>query len=192
MRTHWEEFHQGNRTEFKFKILRQCRSSFEQELSEAILIKTARDGHLLNNKEEFNRCIIPELTMRKGNKVVDDVEEEKKEQDVRRSRKRSPETEDLHKEQNPGIHRIENKLQGHEIEDLHKEQNSKIPRIEDLQQEQIDVDDDRVKVDGDLQREHTREISMPIIDKVTNSKPLDHETDSNKGLNHDQTGLSIA
>ena len=92
MRTHWDEFHPGRKTEFKFRILRQCRSSFERELSEAIMIKTARDGLLLNNKEEFNRCVIPELTMRKGNKVVDDVEVEKKEQEVRRSVKRAPDS----------------------------------------------------------------------------------------------------
>ena len=51
MRSHWEEVHGGERTDFKFKILKSCRSSSERDLTEAILIKTAGDCDLLNNKE---------------------------------------------------------------------------------------------------------------------------------------------
>ena len=78
MRYHWDNDHDGQETEFKFEILKSCKSSFQREISEAVIIKTMgmRQVNLLNSKEEFNRCVIPEITVLKGNRVIEDARED--------------------------------------------------------------------------------------------------------------------
>ena len=78
MRYHLDDDHEGQETEFKFQISKSCKSSFQREISEAVINKTTgmRKVNLLNYKEEFNRCVIPEITVLKGNRVIEDARED--------------------------------------------------------------------------------------------------------------------
>ena len=68
IREHWEDAHGGRKTEFIFKLEKRCRSAFERQLTEAVLISSwKRQGiTLLNDKEEYNRCLIHELVVHVG------------------------------------------------------------------------------------------------------------------------------
>ena len=97
IKDHWEKEHEGRETEFQFKFLSQSRSSFHKEVSEAVLIKSL--GHnpkvdLLNSKEEFNRCIIPELTVLQGRRVIieGDQEAEKRQMEDRKKKRKTEKT----------------------------------------------------------------------------------------------------
>ena len=57
MKDHWIQEHEGRETEFRFRILKKCQSSFQREIQEAVLIKLwgeKKEVNLLNAKEEFN------------------------------------------------------------------------------------------------------------------------------------------
>ena len=66
MFTHREEKHQGEeQVRMKFSVAKVCRSALERQVRETVCIKllTKEGAHLLNNKIEYNRCLIPEITM---------------------------------------------------------------------------------------------------------------------------------
>ena len=78
MRHHWEEEHDGTKSEFKFSVIKKCTSSFQREVGEAVLIKTwsqKRNVDLLNSKEEFCRNVLPEISMKKGQRIIEDEED---------------------------------------------------------------------------------------------------------------------
>ena len=53
------------------RVLRYTRTSFERQIYESVLIQENRSHHhLLNSKSEYNRCAIPRLTMKLGDREM--------------------------------------------------------------------------------------------------------------------------
>ena len=73
MLRHLIEMHGGEErsgVEFGVKVLRYTRSSFERQILESVLIQGNRDHHILNSRSEFNRCAIPRLVTKLGDKEL--------------------------------------------------------------------------------------------------------------------------
>ena len=65
-----EEDHWAN-IRFGMKILKNTRTSFERQILESVLIQKARKNNIMNNKAEYNRCALPRLTAKLGEKDLD-------------------------------------------------------------------------------------------------------------------------
>ena len=84
------EMHPGeerSQVEFGIKVLRFTRSSFERQVLESVIIQGKRDHHIMNSRAEFNRCAIPRLVTKLGEKELKewrltDMEMQKKEEKV--------------------------------------------------------------------------------------------------------------
>ena len=76
-----EEHHKGedeSKVEFRMKILKTHKSAFERQVFEGIRIQEERKKHhLLNSKSEFNRCALPRLEVRLGEKEKTELEKER-------------------------------------------------------------------------------------------------------------------
>ena len=73
MLRHMLEMHPGEeryQVEFGIKVLRFTRSSFERQVLESVIIQGKRDHHILNSRAEFNRCAIPRLVTKLGEKEL--------------------------------------------------------------------------------------------------------------------------
>ena len=82
MLRHMLEVHEDEeRSEIKFgmKVLRYTRSSFERQILESVLIQGSRSHHILNSRAEYNRCPIPRLVTKLGEKEMKKWREEDKE-----------------------------------------------------------------------------------------------------------------
>ena len=51
---------------FNLKVVRYCKSSWERQISESVVIQQERHHHLLNSKAEFNRSAVPRLATKIG------------------------------------------------------------------------------------------------------------------------------
>ena len=82
MLKHAVDRHEGEdikTVEFRMKVLKFHRSSFERQISEAVAIQSIRVGNnLLNSKSEFNRSAVPRLALKLGAKAI--AEDRKKKQ----------------------------------------------------------------------------------------------------------------
>ena len=81
MLRHLLELHGGEErsaVDFGMKVMRYTRSSFERQILESVLIQENRDQHLMNNRAEFNRCAIPRLVSKLGEKEMKKWREEDK------------------------------------------------------------------------------------------------------------------
>ena len=62
--------HDGEKLEevdFRMKILKFHRSSYERQISEAVAIQSIRIGNsLLNSRSEYNRSAVPRLALKMG------------------------------------------------------------------------------------------------------------------------------
>ena len=58
---------------FKMRILSFKRSAYERQVHESVLIQQNRNHHLLNSKMEYNRCSLPRLTVKLGDKEMNDL-----------------------------------------------------------------------------------------------------------------------
>ena len=69
---------------FKFKVLNSYRSSMERQIAETVKVKLAskREVDILNNKAEYNRCLLPELEVRLGKDKASEVGDKKDEKRV--------------------------------------------------------------------------------------------------------------
>ena len=73
MLRHLVEMHGGeerSKVEFGVKVLRYTRSSFERQILESVLIQSKRSHHIMNNRAEFNRCAIPRLVTKLGEREL--------------------------------------------------------------------------------------------------------------------------
>ena len=92
MLKHYLDKHQEDRPEdmiFRMKVLSFKRSAYERQVHESVLIQQNRKHMLLNSRSEFNRCSIPRLTVKLGDKKMTELaasmrEEQKKEGDLER------------------------------------------------------------------------------------------------------------
>ena len=73
MLRHLLEMHRDeerSKIEFGVKVLRYTRSSFERQILESVMIQNMRDHHIMNSRSEFNRCAIPRLVTKLGDKEL--------------------------------------------------------------------------------------------------------------------------
>ena len=72
-------FHENlNHEEITFNMQAQKfhKSAFERQIHEAVMIQIHRDNNLMNSRAEFNRCSIPRLSVKMGQKVFNEKSEE--------------------------------------------------------------------------------------------------------------------
>ena len=76
---HLVDKHEGeniDKIDFRMKVIKFHKSSFERQIHESVLIQSNRRHCLLNSKSEFNRCAIPRLGMKLGEKEYIENREE--------------------------------------------------------------------------------------------------------------------
>ena len=56
--------------DFRMKVIKFHKSPFERQIHESVLIQASKGHHLLNSKMEYNRCQIPRLTIKMGEKEI--------------------------------------------------------------------------------------------------------------------------
>ena len=72
MHKHWQTDHQDeDRPKFSMKILKRHKSAFVRQISEAVLIEMhCEKDTILNSKSEYNRCQLPRLSIKMGERDV--------------------------------------------------------------------------------------------------------------------------
>ena len=68
---HEEEESEWDSIEFGMRILKSTRTAFERQILESVLIQKSRHHKIMNNKAEYNRCALPRLTAKLGEKDLD-------------------------------------------------------------------------------------------------------------------------
>ena len=87
---HIVDKHEGEdmeKIDIRMKVVKFHKSSFERQIHESVLIQSNRNHWLLNSKAEFNRCAIPRLGLKLGDKEFREknkelIEEEKREAEL--------------------------------------------------------------------------------------------------------------
>jgi hypothetical protein len=51
-------------------ILKSTKTAFERQILESVIIQKNRNHRLMNNKAEYNRCALPRLTTKLGEKEL--------------------------------------------------------------------------------------------------------------------------
>ena len=64
---HGDEDHKT--LKFGMKALKFTKSSFERQILESVAIQNNRHPHLLNSRSEFNRCAVPRIMCKLGDKT---------------------------------------------------------------------------------------------------------------------------
>ena len=60
---------------FHAKVIKFTRSAFERQILESVIIQDKRENnHILNSKSEYNRCSLPRLTTKMGEKEIKEWE----------------------------------------------------------------------------------------------------------------------
>ena len=63
--------------EFDMKIRKFCKTSFERQVLEAVTIQQEKNNHhLMNSKSEYNRCSLPRLSTKLGEKEIKELVQE--------------------------------------------------------------------------------------------------------------------
>ena len=68
---------------FGFKVIKFTKTSFERQILESVKLQENIHHHLLNSKAEYNRCAIPWLTTKIGEKDYTRWGEDEKEEKIR-------------------------------------------------------------------------------------------------------------
>ena len=93
MLKHFLDCHEEEKLEsmkFSMKIRTGAKSAFERQVTESVIIQQETSSHnILNSKAEYNRCALPRLTTKLGDKdfeawKVEKQEEKKKEEELER------------------------------------------------------------------------------------------------------------
>ena len=90
---------------FGIRILRTAKSSFERQIYESVAIQENRHHHLLNSRSEFNRCAVPRLMCKLGDKEYKKHEKEM-EKDLAREETQVSKIRELIKERNKNRNKI--------------------------------------------------------------------------------------
>ena len=53
------------------RILKSTRTDFERQILESVAIQKNRNNNIMNNKTEYNRCALPRLTAKLGEKDLE-------------------------------------------------------------------------------------------------------------------------
>ena len=75
---HEEEEPEWDKVRFGMRIVKSTRSAFERQILESVEIQKARNQLIMNDKSEYNRCALPRLTTRLGEKELSKWREEDK------------------------------------------------------------------------------------------------------------------
>ena len=67
---HEDEEPDWDKIKFGMTIIKSCRTAFERQILESVEIQKARDQLIMNDKSEYNRCALPRLTTRLGEKEL--------------------------------------------------------------------------------------------------------------------------
>jgi hypothetical protein len=73
---HEEEEEDWDNIKFGMRILKNTRTAFERQILESVTIQKCRGHHIMNNKAEFNRCALPRLTAKLGERDLEKWREE--------------------------------------------------------------------------------------------------------------------
>ena len=73
---HEEEEDEWENIKFGMKILKTTKTAFERQILESVLIQKARAHNIMNNKAEYNRCALPRLTAKLGERDMEKWREE--------------------------------------------------------------------------------------------------------------------
>ena len=84
---------------FGIKIVKYAKSSFERQILESVEIQANRHHHLLNSRSEYNRCAVPRLTCKLGDKEFKEFEKEVQ-TDLAREEKQISKIREMIKERN--------------------------------------------------------------------------------------------
>ena len=79
MLRHALDKHEGeklNEIKFGMEVMRFTRTSFERQILESVLIQQNINHHILNSRSEYNRCSLPRLSTRLGDKEYKKYEKE--------------------------------------------------------------------------------------------------------------------
>ena len=76
-----------NKIKFGMTILRTCKSSFEQQINESVLIQQERkEHHILDSSSQYNCCLLPKLSTQLGEfeykEYNEELEQQKKQEDI--------------------------------------------------------------------------------------------------------------
>ena len=78
---HMEDSHKGEEPDMKLEIVNRCKTALQRQVSETINIKfqKMKGSIVLNNKIEYNRCLLPTLAViGQGGNVLEDKEKRRK------------------------------------------------------------------------------------------------------------------
>ena len=70
------EGEQLSNIKFGMEVLKYTRTSFERQILESVLIQQNTNHHILNSRSEYNRCSLPRLSTRLGDKEYKKYEQE--------------------------------------------------------------------------------------------------------------------
>ena len=76
---HLVDMHEGEEDgsiDIRMKVLRFHRSAFERQIHESVKIQMSRNHNLLNSKSEYNRCALPRISLKVGEKDLKERKEE--------------------------------------------------------------------------------------------------------------------
>ena len=84
LEVHGEE--EYSKVEFGAKVVRYEISAFNRQVTESVIIQEERSHHILNSKSEYNRCSLPRLTAKLGEKEWKRKEKENESEKEREQR----------------------------------------------------------------------------------------------------------
>ena len=78
---HEAEEEDWDKIKFSMRIMKSTQSAFERQIMESVKIQKARKtSYILNAKSEYNRCALPRLTAKLGEKELERWRKEDKEE----------------------------------------------------------------------------------------------------------------
>ena len=75
---HEEEEETWDQVRFGMRLIRSTRTAFKRKILESVTIQKERGQNLMNNKSEYNRCALPRLTAKLGEREMSKWREEDK------------------------------------------------------------------------------------------------------------------
>jgi hypothetical protein len=73
---HEDEEEEWDKIKFGMRILKSTITAFERQILESVIFQKARSENIMNNKAEYNRCALPRLTAKLGERDLEKWREE--------------------------------------------------------------------------------------------------------------------
>ena len=81
LEVHGEEEEEWPSIKFGMRVIRSTRTAFERQIMESVEIQKARKtSRIMNSKSEYNRCALPRLTAKLGEKDLEKWRKEDREE----------------------------------------------------------------------------------------------------------------